>query len=145
MIGRVTAQQAPTRPRHLVVGRLAGACVLMAVAWVGSGLRSHTWPPTIMVAAAALATAVLAFRRPTGRRERGVRTGLRRSVVAWSVLIGVGLLWEAYAFFHQPAPTVSSYAYPTLSTLADPLLEFRGVRFAGWLIWFGAGIRLARP
>jgi hypothetical protein len=55
------------------------------------------------------------------------------------VLIGVGLLWEAWAFFHQPAPTVGSWDYPTLSTLLDPVLEHRVLRFAGWLIWLQGG------
>ncbi|GAB3411540.1 hypothetical protein [Flindersiella endophytica] len=115
--------------------------VLVAYAWIGSGFASMTWPATVAVAVPAALVAVAVLRRPAGERT-GLGTALRRTTIAWAVLIGVGLLWEAWAFFHQPAPTVSSWHYPTLSALLDPVLDHRVLRFAGWLIWLQAGRRL---
>lgn len=121
--------------------RLLTAGGLLAYAWVGSGLESMTWPATVAIAVPAAVVAVAVLRRPApARRELG--SALHRTTIAWSVLIGAGLLWEAWAFFHQPAPTVGSWDYPTLSVLLDPVLEHRVLRFAGWLIWLHAGRRL---
>jgi hypothetical protein len=112
--------------------------VLLAYAWIGSGLASMTWQSTVAVAVPAVLVAVVVLRRPAGERT-GLAPAVRRTAIAWAVLIGVGLLWEAWAFFHQPAPTVGSWDYPTLSTLLDPVLEHRVLRFAGWLIWLQGG------
>lgn len=114
---------------------------LVAYAWIGSGLASMTWLATVAVAVPAALVAVVVLRRPAGERT-GLGPALRRTTIAWAVLIGVGLLWEAWAFFHQPALTVGSWDYPTLSTLLDPVLQHRVLRFAGWLIWLHAGRRL---
>lgn len=140
----VTTEPASTLRSSLTWTRLLVAAAMVVVAWVGSGLRSHTWPPTIMVGVVAAAVGTLALQRPAGRPERPVPPRLRRAIVVWAVVLTVGLLWEAYAFLRQPGPTVSSYAYPTLSALLDPLLEARAVRFAAWLVWLGAGLRLLR-
>ena len=122
--------------------RLLTAGVLLAYAWIGSGFESMTWPATLAIAlpAAVVATTVLRHKQQAAPVELG--PALRRTTIAWSVLIGAGLLWEAWAFFHQPAPTVPSWDYPTLSTLLDPVLDHRLLRFAGWLIWLHAGRQL---
>lgn len=128
--------------------RVLGAASLVLLAWVGSGLRAQTWPPTIVILMIAGIVTMLAFRRPVGRLTgpdaARVPHPLRRSTLVWGVLLAVGLLWEAYAFFHQPSPLTPSFTHPTLSTLFDPFLEYRPVRFTGWLLWFWAGRSLVR-
>jgi hypothetical protein len=121
--------------------RLLWACGLLAYAAIGSGFEPMTWPATAAVAVPAAVVALVVLRRPTAAQAELGPT-LRRTTIAWAVLIGAGLLWEAWAFFHQPAPTVPSWDYPTLSVLLDPVLEHRLLRFVGWLIWLHAGRRL---
>lgn len=147
-MGRVTAESASTSPTSLVrgrAGRVLLTTALLVLAWIGSGLQERTWPPTLALATGAAAVGIVSFRqRPSGPLATNLPLALRRSVTLWAVLVTAGLLWEAWAFFHQPTPTVSSYTHPTLSTLLDPVLQHRPVRCAGWLIWFGAGLRLVR-
>jgi hypothetical protein len=117
------------------------AAVAVGYAWVGSGLESHSSAAAVAVAGPAVAVAVIVLRRPAVvSRTDDARVG--RTVLLWAALITAGLLWEAYAFFHQPAWTVGSYDHPTLSVLLDPVLDNRAVRFLGWLVWLRAGRRL---
>lgn len=124
---------------------LVGA--LIAVAAVGyvalaSGLAVRTWPAEVAVLVPAAAIVVFALTRPPNPVT--VDEPVRRATVVWGVLAGAGLLWEAWAFFHQPAWNVASVIYPSLSSLLEPALEERPVRFVAWLLWLAAGWGLAR-
>lgn len=122
---------------------LLTAVLAIGYAWVCSGLESHSVAATAAVAGPAAAVTVVVLRRPgVPDPLRTPDPRLRRTRLLWSVLLAAGLLWEAYAFFQQPAWTVGSYDHPTLSVLLDPVLEYRPVRFLGWLLWLGAGRRL---
>jgi hypothetical protein len=100
-----------------------------------------------MILAVAVPVGLLAFRRPVGPVPVLTKTAhpMRRSVVFWSILLTVGMIWEAYAFFKQPSILVGSYSHPTLSELLTPVFEFRTTKFVGWALWIWAGLRMARP
>ncbi|MFI7666157.1 hypothetical protein [Nocardia sp. NPDC049526] len=103
----------------------------------GAGTRPFSWPATVLVAVPVVVVSVLAFR---ARPEQIPRTArLRRGVVVWSALVVAASVWEVYAFVQQPDWTQPNDQHPTLSTLLDPALEQLPLRFAGWLVWLGAG------
>jgi hypothetical protein len=115
----------------------------VALAYIGSGLPSHDWTSLVAVALPAAGILVLSLTRPVPAdvpTDRSPR--VRRAVLAWGLLIVAALAWEAWAFFGQPAWNVSNPAHPTVSGLVDPLLEYRAVRFAGWLAWLWVGRKL---
>jgi hypothetical protein len=114
--------------------------VAVLVAWVGAGFASHSWPATIAVLVPAAVLLVPAVRTPSSTVETSDR--LRRGLVVWSVLLGLGLGWEAYAFVRQPDWSRASPDHPTISTLLDPVLEHGPLRVVGWLVWLWAGWRL---
>jgi hypothetical protein len=122
-------QRAAARPVPLSrTVALGGAVALYALA--AASARPLTDPATWTVLVPGVALAVYGFRRPP---RRAVRTD-RQSVVVW---IGLGLAfcaWEVFAFYWG-----NDQAHPTLSLLADPALETYPARFAGYVIWLGAG------
>lgn len=121
-----------------------GAALLLAYAGFASGLPPRTTAVALAVLVPAGVVAVLAMRwnQPHGHDEP---PATRRAVRVWAVLFAVGLLWEAWAFFHQPAWDVASHDYPSLSSLVKPYLEHRAVQFGAWTVWLYAGVRLVRP
>lgn len=127
-----TASRSPSHVR-----RLALVCLWLGYAGVASGFRALTWPATVAVLIPAAAVVTMAARRPRVTAETGPRVS--RTLVIWAVLIGVGIVWEGWAFFHQSAWNIGSYTHPTLSTLVEPFLHHRLVRFGGWLAWLYTG------
>jgi hypothetical protein len=123
---------------------MAAFAVLMVIyAALGTTLEPHTWPAAIAVLAPAGAIALVSLHRhrpPDGPEPLPTRRGM----LVWSVVITIGLLWEAWAFFHQPAWDVGNHDYPTLSLLVQPALDSNAVRFSAWLTWLYAGFRLVR-
>lgn len=114
---------------------VAGAAT---VAWVGSGLASHSAAATVAVGVVAGFVLLAAARRTGG--DRPVRTPrLRVALAWWAAVATAALLWELYAFLQQPDLARPSHSHPTLSTLLDPALAQRPVRFVGWLAWLWAG------
>ncbi|HEX6444313.1 MAG TPA: hypothetical protein VF053_04425 [Streptosporangiales bacterium] len=138
----MTDESATASRRSGRVGRVALVCLWLGYAAVASGLRAQTWPVTVAVLVPALAAVMLAARRPRTRPQSSRRVS--RTLVVWVVLAVAGVLWEAWAFFHQSAWNVGSVAHPTLSTLLSPLLHHRLARFGCWLAWLYAGWWLAR-
>jgi hypothetical protein len=115
----------------------------LAVAVLGASFQTHSWPSTIMVLIPTAAVLALAVRRPTVTTLTVESTAtLRRGVLLWSVLVGLTLLWEAYAFVRQPDWSRANQDYPTMSTLLDPVLEHGPLRMVGWLVWLSLGWRL---
>lgn len=103
----------------------------------GAATRPFSWPATVLVVVPVVVVSVLAFRTRPEQIPRTAR--LRHGVVVWSTLLVVASAWEVYAFVRQPDWTRSNDLYPTLSTLLDPAFEQLPLRFAGWLVWLGAG------
>lgn len=127
-----TASRSPSHVR-----RVALVCVWLGYAGVASGFRALTWEATVAALIPAAAILTMAARRPRVPAEAGPR--VTRTLVVWGVLIVVGGAWEAWAFFHQSAWNVGSFAHPTISTLVEPFLHHRLVRFGGWLLWLYTG------
>ncbi|MGW4719348.1 hypothetical protein [Nocardia sp. NPDC004260] len=130
----------PVRSAHRFRRRATPLAVWLVLAACGAATRPFSWQATAMVAVAALAGTVLAFRVRIERPPPTAR--LRRGVAVWSALLVAASAWEVYALLRQPALNRPSQEHPTLSTLLDPALEQWPLRFAGWLLWLAAGWRL---
>ncbi|MGK8505224.1 hypothetical protein [Nocardia asiatica] len=109
----------------------------LVLAVCGAATRPFSWPATAIVVVAALGAMVFAFRVRIERPARTARLGL--GVAVWSALLVAASAWEVYALLRQPALNQPSREHPSLSTLLDPALEQWPLRFAGWLVWLGAG------
>ncbi|MBO0828985.1 MAG: hypothetical protein J2P24_14525 [Streptosporangiales bacterium] len=122
--------------------RVVLVAVSLGYAGVASGLRALTWPATVAVLVPAVAAVTLAARRPRSATKPSPRVTC--TLVVWGVLVAAGVVWEAWAFFHQRAWNVGSVTHPTLSTLVAPLLHHRLARFGAWLVWLYSGWWLVR-
>jgi len=117
---------------------VAGLSTVFAVV-VGAFPR-YSWPTTVGVVAVAAAAIAVAWRGPlVAHADPGPLP--RRGVVAWTVVLVAGALWELEALLLQPSLTVDSEQHPTISTLTDPVLAThlgRTVIMLGWLLagWF---------
>ncbi|MEV2220258.1 hypothetical protein AB0E01_10310 [Nocardia vinacea] len=128
----MTGELAPSFRRRILL--LVVGVVLAAG---GAATRPFSWPATVLVVVPLVMVSVLAFRMRPEQIPRTAR--LRRGVVVWSTLLVIASVWEVYAFVRQPDWTRPNDLHPTLSTLLDPALEQLPLRFAGWLVWLGAG------
>ncbi len=111
-----------------------GAAVLVFT-WWATGLRPFTGVAYAAVVGAGLATMLW------GRRHRRppVRSWPAGGLVVWASL-GLALVaWQVAAFVQHPR-----YQHPTLSSLADVVLEPRAVRAVAVALWLVAAARLAR-
>ncbi|MGK8524046.1 hypothetical protein ACRS6B_21970 [Nocardia asteroides] len=127
----------PARPERPCGRRAALLAVGVVVAAAGTATRPFSWPAVALVVVVAAVVATAAWRvapEPVARTAR-----LRRGIGVWSALLVSVAAWEVYAFLRQPDRTRPSDEHPTLSTLLDPALEQGPLRFAGWLVWLGAG------
>lgn len=137
----VPSRVAAARPAYAV------AVLIVAYAAFGTMLEPGTLPSAlaVLIPAGAVGAVSLYRNRPVRPLDADVAGApLRRSVRLWSVVIIAGLLWEAWAFFHQPAWDAANHDYPTLSVLVAPVLEHDAVIFAAWAAWLYAGYRLVR-
>lgn len=142
MMRPVTDESAAASWRSGWTRQVALVALWLGYAGVASGLRAQSWPVTVAVLLPVVLAVTLAARRPRSRPEPSRR--VTRTLVVWGVLVVAGVLWEAWAFFHQPAWNVGTAAHPTFSTLAGPLLHHRLVRFGAWLVWLYTGWWFAR-
>lgn len=72
------------------------------------------------------------------RRERP-EIEVRRGAVAWAVIVAVGGLWELAAYLQHPRDD-----HPTLSSLANALLDSQPTRAAAFVLWILATVELSR-
>ena len=117
-------------------GRLAVTLGAVAYAWWGAGLASFTCPATVAVAAAGVAFIIVGIRRP---RPSGPGVEDPRSALVWAVLFALLAGWELAAYLQHPRAD-----HPTLSALADQLLDWRPARALGFLAWMVIGADMAR-
>ena len=115
----------------MVAGGAAGA-----YAWWTAGLRPFTGPALIAVAVAGIATIVLGTRR---RRPFEPRSLDAKGALIWGIVLALLVSWELAAYFQQPRAD-----HPTLSALADPVIDWRPARALAFLTWVAVGADLAR-
>lgn len=131
--------------RRAAMRRIAVPALLLGIAYsvvVGS-LQRYSWPATVAVNIPAVASVLLAWRVSSGSPGEPAR--LSRGGLAWWALILVGAsAWELTALYLQPTLTTDSYAHPTLSYLADPVLASAPGRSAVLFGWLAFGWYLAR-
>ena len=58
---------------------------------------------------------------------------------AWAVLVALGGLWQLAAYLQHPRDE-----HPTLSSLANGLLDSQPARAAAFVLWIVATVRLSR-
>ena len=101
--------------------------------WWVAGLRPFTWAALAAVGAAGIGAIVVG----TSRRREPVH--LPEGAVVWAVLVALLAGWELAAYLQAPRAD-----HPTLSSLANEVLDWRPARAFAFLAWFGAGVDLAR-
>lgn len=62
-----------------------------------------------------------------------------RSATPWAVLVALGGLWQLAAYLQHPRDD-----HPTLSSLANELLDSQPARAAAFVLWIVATERLSR-
>ena len=107
--------------------------VTAAYAWWAAGLRPFTWPALAAVGAAGVAAILV------GTSRRGETPHLPEGALVWAVLVALLAGWELAAYLEAPRPD-----HPTLSSLANEVLDWRPARALAFVAWFGAGVDLAR-
>jgi hypothetical protein len=108
--------------------------MVVAYALAAAFCRPLTWPA---LAAVLLVGVPLVW---YGVRRRPVVPGVDgRSVAVWGGVAAVGVTLELALRFGP-----NDLAWPTLSTLVDPVLDTYPGRVAGYLLWLGAGVWLVR-
>jgi hypothetical protein len=137
----------PVRPGVVRTSRLVDvlvAAVVAAYCWFATDLRPFTVPIDAAVAIPSLIVAALTWRRPgSGTSITAPRKALRwRDAAPWAVLFGLLTAFEMSAYFSSPRRE-----HPTLSSIADSLMNThpgRAAVFALWLV-LGWALLLRRP
>ena len=103
---------------------------------MAAGLRPFTWPALVSVGIAGAAAIVFGTfrRRPSGSDAEDGRRAL-----TWAILLALLAGWELAAYVQSPRAD-----HPTLSVLADQLLDWRPARAVAFLAWMAVGTDLAR-
>ena len=127
-MGRLRGVEGPFRPWPVLMGTAA----VVAYAWWAAGLRPFTWPPLLALAVGG--AAAIAF--GTWARRPGEE---RRGVLVWVVIAALLAAWELAAYVQHPRAD-----HPTLSSLADQMLDGRPARTLAFLVWLAVGADLAR-
>ncbi len=107
-----------------------------AYAWWTAGLRPFTWTALVAVGLAGVA-AMAVGRRGRGESMSGGHDP--RRALPWAILCAVLAGWEVAAYLQHPRAD-----HPTLSALADQLLDWRPARALAFLAWLAVGADLAR-
>lgn len=116
--------------RHLVLLPAGG------YAWWATSWRPFTWPASVATLAGGLAAVAV------GSRRRAPRLGTQQARVGfavWAVLALAVTGWELAAFLQAPR-----FEHPTISSLANPVLEDHLVKAVGFLAWLAFSVDLAR-
>lgn len=115
---------------------IVAAGVTGAYAWWTAGLRPFTWPALVAVGAAGVVAIVVGTR---WRRPSESRSDYPGSCVPWGILCALLAAWELAAYFQQPRSD-----HPTLSSLADQVLDWRPAQALAFVAWLAVGVDLSR-
>jgi hypothetical protein len=96
-----------------------------------------TWPAMLATVPPLFVAGWAALRLPV--RPVAPALGLRR-VTPWVIVVVAGTVWELVTLAGSPRVD-----YPTISSIVSPLAGTQWwFRFAGYLIWFAAGVWMVR-
>ncbi len=121
-------------PRNVVLAM--GGAGAGAYAWWATGLRPFAGTTTVAVVGAGVAAMVVG--RRCGRRRPVVRPRAA-GVIGWALLLGALAGWQLVAYLQHPRPE-----HPTLSSLADAVLDTHPLRALAFVAWLLGAARLAR-
>jgi hypothetical protein len=121
------------RRNRLVAVSVAAA--IGAYCWFSADLRPFTIPIGAAVAIPAVVVAVLAWRRPDSRASIAAdQKTARRLAAPWAVLFGLLTAFEVAAYLSSPRRD-----HPTLSSMADALMNTHPGRAAVFALWLLLG------
>ena len=122
--------------RYHLRPRTAVTVAAGAYAWWAAGLRPFTWPALVAVGVAGAATITLGSRR---RRPFEPRSHDFKGALVWAIVFGLLVGWELAAYLQHPRAD-----HPTLSALADRVIDWRPARALAFLGWIALGANLSR-
>lgn len=134
MDGRSPVRAGATDPGRAL--HLAVAVGLGAYAWWAVGLAPFSAQATAAVVLAGVAAAAVGRRQRRPTRSPG---GDVPGMAPWAVLAAVVSAWQLAAYLQRPRAD-----HPTLSSLANELLDSHPARAAAFLVWIAAAWWLAR-
>lgn len=112
------------------------AAVIVAYCWFAADLRPFTLPIDVAVALPSLVVAALTWRRPDSRSfvAGDTKVARGRGAAPWAVLFGLLAAFEVVAYFSSPRRD-----HPTLSSMADALMNTHPGRAAVFALWLLLG------
>ena len=117
----------------------AGAFALVvAYAWWATGLEPFSARATGAVLGAGIVAVALAAGHGVTTREHDAEVAVG-GVLIWLLLLAALAVWELAAYLQAPRAQ-----HPTLSHLANGILEVRPVRAIAFVAWLAGAARLAR-
>ncbi len=114
----------------------AGIAVLLGYAWWAVARPPFSGSATAAVLAAGFIAAAVGARR--SRRPTWTVVEARRAW-PWLLVLAAGALWQLAAYLQHPRDQ-----HPTLSSLANGLLDSQPARAAALVLWVLATMELAR-
>ena len=114
---------------------LALTPALVAYGWWATALPPFAATTTVAVVGAGVAAMAVGARD----QRRALPPLSMRDVVVWSVLLGTLAAWQLAAYFQQPRSQ-----HPTLSSLANTMLDTHPARTLAFVVWLAGAARLAR-
>ncbi len=112
------------------------AAVIGAYCWFATDLRPFTVPIDVAVAVPSLVVAALAWGPPGSRTSMAAdrKAAKWRDAAPWAVLFGLLAAFEVAAYFSSPRRD-----HPTLSSIADSLMNTHPGRAAAFALWLLLG------
>ncbi len=133
-------------PTKKPTGRCVGRSHPRRYCWFAADLRPFTIPIDVAVAVAAVIVAALAWRQPADRSSKAADTRPLRwaDAAPWLVTFGLLAVFEVAAYLSSPRRD-----HPTLSSMADALMNTHPGRAAAFALWLLLGwallLRRASP
>jgi hypothetical protein len=112
------------------------AVVIGAYCWFSTDLRPFSVPIDVAVAVPSLIVAVLAWGPPGSRTPMAAdrKVVKWRDAAPWALLFGLLTVFEVAAYFSSPRRD-----HPTLSSIADSLMNTHSGRAAEFALWLLLG------